>query len=91
MPKEQRKFVFSGGVQGVGFRYTAIRIAAGYEVTGYVRNLPGGQVECVVEGESEEISAFVGDLGSAMGGYIRERTVQVAPYSGQFQTFTVRY
>jgi len=91
MPKEQRKYLFSGDVQGVGFRYTAIRIAGGYDVTGYVRNLRDGRVECVVEGEGDQISAFVDELERAMRGYIRERTVQSSPCSGQFQTFAVQY
>ena len=40
---------YSGQVQGVGFRYTAQRLAEGYAVSGYVRNLPEGDVELVAE------------------------------------------
>ena len=47
-----RHIVFSGRVQGVGFRFTAHRIALRYELTGFVRNLPDGTVEVVAEGEA---------------------------------------
>ena len=55
----QRIVCFSGYVQGVGFRYTTCRIAGAFDVTGTVRNMPDGSVECVVEGETAEIDAFL--------------------------------
>ena len=39
-----------GRVQGVGFRYTVRSLAVGFDVTGFVRNLPDGRVHLVVEG-----------------------------------------
>ena len=50
--------LYTGMVQGVGFRYTVKSVAMGYEVTGVVRNLPSGQVELVAEGVEEELEAF---------------------------------
>jgi len=91
MAKQQRRVLFSGRVQGVGFRFTACRVAAGYDVSGYVRNLPSGQVECVVEGEEVEINAFIDALAGAMSGYVTDQTQQVAPYTGKFSSFTVGY
>ena len=52
------RIFYSGHVQGVGFRYTAKTVAAGYDVTGLVRNLPDGRVELVAEGAREELDAF---------------------------------
>ena len=49
-----RLVLFSGRVQGVGFRYTACHIARHFTVTGYVRNLPDGRVELLAEGNPEE-------------------------------------
>jgi len=50
--------LYSGQVQGVGFRYTVKSLATGFEVTGAVRNLPDGRVELVAEGSAEELDAF---------------------------------
>ena len=50
--------LYSGSVQGVGFRYTARTVAAGFEITGTVRNLPDGRVELIAEGPREELEAF---------------------------------
>ena len=91
MLNQQRQVCFSGAVQGVGFRFTACRIADRHDVTGYVRNLPDGRVECVVEGESSEIDAFLKELNRAMAPYIRSQRQNVAPYSGELDSFTVRF
>ena len=58
MNRRRMQILYSGRVQGVGFRYQAQRAAAGYEVTGTVRNLPDGRVELVAEGDVEELKAF---------------------------------
>ena len=91
MTGEQRIVVFSGMVQGVGFRYTACRVAGGFDVTGTVRNLPDGGVECVVEGDAAEIDAFLEAIGQRMNEYIRRRTQHTAPYAGKYAAFTVAY
>jgi len=89
--REQRTVRFLGRVQGVGFRYTACRTAGGFAVVGYVRNLPDGSVECVVEGEPAEIDAFLAELAERMGGHIDRREAQSSPASGRFDGFGVRY
>ena len=50
-----RRFVVTGRVQGVGFRYFVHDAARREGVTGYVRNLPDRTVEAFVEGESESV------------------------------------
>lgn len=91
MPDQQRIVRFTGTVQGVGFRFTAIRTAGNYDVTGYVRNMMDGSVECVIEGDAGEIDLFLADLSDRMSGYIRKQTQTTAPHSGQFASFDVRY
>jgi acylphosphatase len=49
------KFLVSGMVQGVGFRWFVARHARTLGLTGYVRNLPDGRVEVVVSGPEEEL------------------------------------
>ncbi len=91
MACEQRRVVFDGDVQGVGFRYTACRVAGDYQVTGYVRNLRDGRVECLIEGEADEIDRFLVALSQRMGDYIRRTTQQSAPPTGAYRTFTVAF
>ena len=91
MAKEQRTIVFSGDVQGVGFRYTACRVAARYEIGGYVRNLRDGRVEVLAEGKEAEVDAFVAELSEAMRGYIRQQTQTKGPCSGAYGRFDVRF
>jgi acylphosphatase len=50
---------YEGHVQGVGFRYTVKQIAKGFDVIGWVRNLPDGRVELQASGEPAELSAFL--------------------------------
>jgi acylphosphatase len=72
--------VYSGRVQGVGFRYTAEELARGHAVSGYVRNLPEGTVEVLAEGPGQEVDAFLRAIERRMGDYIRNKSVQdVAP------------
>ena len=87
----RRTSTFSGHVQGVGFRYTAQSLARGRAVTGYVRNLPDGNVELVVEGEPAEIDALLKDVSEEMGSFIRKRTDQDSPATGQYRDFGVKH
>jgi acylphosphatase len=50
---------YEGNVQDVGFRWTVRHAATGFDVTGWVRNLPDGRVELQVTGEENEVRAFL--------------------------------
>jgi acylphosphatase len=54
-PKQARKYLISGTVQGVGFRFFTQRAAARIKVGGYVRNLRDGRVEVFVMGTSQQL------------------------------------
>ena len=83
---------YSGRVQGVGFRYTAREVACGYELTGFVRNLPDGRVELVVEAEENEAKAYLDGLQqSALAGHIRAADVHWLPATGEFVRFEIRF
>lgn len=91
MVEEQRIVRFAGNVQGVGFRFTTCRLAGSFDVTGSVRNCSDGSVECIVEGASDEIAAFLGALEDQMGCFIRDRSEVSAPHTGKFHGFSVAY
>lgn len=81
---------FSGRVQGVGFRYTAKTVAAGYEITGIVRNLPDGRVELVSEGGRAELEAYLQGLHDAgLAGFIRDEQVNWAEAKNEFRGFEI--
>jgi acylphosphatase len=82
--------LYSGHVQGVGFRYTAKSVATGFDVTGTIRNLPDGCVELVAEGARQELDAFraaVRDAGLA--GFIRDEKVNWADARNEFRGFEI--
>ncbi len=76
MARVCKHVTYSGRVQGVGFRYTARGLAAGYPVTGYVRNLRSGEVELVAEGEEESVTAFLDAIAGRMAGYVTRAQVE---------------
>jgi len=89
--RESRQITYSGNVQGVGFRVTTQSIARRYDVGGYVRNLPDGRVEVVVEAASSELDRFLGELAEQMAGHIRSARCCRRPALGQFAEFSIRY
>ena len=88
---QRRTVHYSGRVQGVGFRFTADRIASRFEVAGYVKNLDDGRVLIVVEGEPKELDRFLAGIQAEMAGYIRSVAVEPAEATGEFSGFGVRY
>ena len=81
---------FSGHVQGVGFRYTVADLAKGFDVRGYVRNLPDGRVELVVDGDEAEIAKLLARIGEKMEGFIKNRTDNDTPATREFKDFSIR-
>jgi acylphosphatase len=81
---------FSGHVQGVGFRFSALDVAKEFEVAGFVANLADGRVQLEVEGLKPDVDAFLTAVDERMHGYIRktERADQVRPR--QFSGFNIR-
>ncbi len=51
--------LYEGRVQGVGFRWSIRNLAKGFDVRGWVQNLPDGRVQMQVSGEKDEVDAFL--------------------------------
>ena len=52
------RFVVSGRVQGVGYRYFTLHAAEALDVAGFARNQPDGSVEVVAEGAAAALEEF---------------------------------
>lgn len=82
--------LYSGHVQGVGFRYTVRTVASGYEVTGTVRNLTDGRVELVAEGTRDELDAFrQGIRDAGLAHFIRDEAVTWGTAQGGMRGFEI--
>jgi acylphosphatase len=81
---------YTGRVQGVGFRFTACRVAAEYEVVGRVWNLPDGRVELFAEGTQETLQAFrEGIRDAGLRAFIRDEQVDWSEATGEFRGFEI--
>lgn len=85
------RIIFSGRVQGVGFRYTAKRFADKYKVVGWVLNLPDGDVELEAQAEGEVLDNFLKDLQDEFRGYIRDYTIEELPPTTKYKDFQIRF
>ena len=82
---------FSGSVQGVGFRYTARRIAAQYNVHGWVKNLPDGRVELVAEGNEDTLRQMLEAIQETFDGYIGDTDVLWSEPHGEAVGFSIKF
>ena len=81
---------YSGHVQGVGFRYTAKTVAAGFDISGIVRNLSDGRVELIAEGAREELEAFRAAIRDAgLKHFIRDENVSWRTAQNEFCSFEI--
>ncbi|MCL5279158.1 MAG: acylphosphatase [Planctomycetes bacterium] len=89
MDQTAKHIIFRGHVQGVGFRYTARQVARQYNVTGFVRNLPDGTVEMLLQGPAQEIDNCIQEVQGSFEGYIRDTRIEDAPYNPRYTDFRV--
>ena len=86
-----KRIIFIGRVQGVGFRFTAYRIAGRYQLTGFVRNLPDGTVEMLAQGSAEDIDDCIRDVKEYFTGYIREIRIEEIPLKPRYTNFNITF
>lgn len=87
-----RRYVVSGLVQGVGFRWTAQRVARSLGITGTVRNLPDGTVEIEAHGGPEALEGLREALRTRMPGRVeavREDRLESPEQGGTAHDFRV--
>ena len=90
MERQRLIILYSGRVQGVGFRFTVKSMARGFEVTGSVRNLPDGRVELVAEGPRHEIEAFAQAIReSELAPFIKQEQASWQDAKNEFRGFDI--
>lgn len=82
---------YSGSVQGVGFRFTAERVAIGLGLKGWVRNLGDGRVEIELEGPEAALQEFLRKVDSVFREYIRDIDTKWGGAEGLFEGFDIRF
>ena len=91
MDQAAQQIIFTGRVQGVGFRFTAHRIARRYDVSGYVRNRPDGTVEMFAQGPAQEVDRCIADIQDSFAGYIRETQIDPVPSNPRYTDFQITF
>jgi len=76
----------------VGFRAFAEARAAHYRATGYVRNLPTGEVEVIAEGDRSMLEQFLRELRRGpRGAFVQDAKVNWEAPRGEFGEFLIRF
>ena len=91
MAEAAKKVVFSGTVQGVGFRYTSCRIACRYDLRGFVRNVSDGTVEMFLQGAAGEIEYCMEDIKQSFSGYIRNVDIKDVGVDNSLVDFQITF
>ena len=85
-----RLYVVSGLVQGVGFRFFVNRAASIEGLHGWVRNLPDGRVEALIEGDAEAIARVEQALHTGPPGARVQSVNSLADEAdGGYRSFTI--
>jgi len=86
-----RRYVVSGRVQGVGYRYFAQREAMRLKLTGYAGNLDDGRVEVLAVGDAPALEEFERALGRGpSAARVTSVLAEPAASTETFTTFSTR-
>ena len=91
MNQTARHIIFTGRVQGVGFRFTAFHIAKRCRLTGFVRNLLNGTVEMVAQGASDDIDDCIRGIKETYQGAATETKIDEIPLNSQYTDFKITF
>jgi acylphosphatase len=86
-----KNIIFVGRVQGVGFRFTASRAANRRQLTGFVRNTPGGTVEMLIQGRPDEVDDCIRDIEEYFAGYIRNTKIEEIQPDPKYSDFQITF
>ena len=86
-----KNVIFSGRVQGVGFRFTVHRIAGRFQLRGWVKNLPDGNVEMLAQGPEVDVDGCISDIQESFSGYVRNTKITEVPVDPRYSDFKITY
>lgn len=89
--KKRLHVLYSGRVQGIGFRYTALDIARQQKVGGWVKNLDDGNVEIIAEASEDILNNFIQEINLHFSRYINDAKIEWLPASGEFSDFEINF
>ncbi len=87
----RKRVRFEGSVQGVGFRATARAMAAGFAVTGWVRNEQDGSVLSEVQGRPDDVERYLAALRGRMDRLIHSEVAESIPVLPSESGFAIRH
>ncbi|MFH1201325.1 MAG: acylphosphatase [Candidatus Omnitrophota bacterium] len=91
MDNKQVHVVYSGRVQGVGFRFTVEHIARQINVVGWVKNLPDGKVEVLAQGSDEDLKDLLSEIKAELSSYIKNEDVSWSDVTEEFKNFRIKF
>jgi len=91
MSQIAKHIIFTGQVQGIGFRFTSLSAANRRGLTGFVRNLPDGSVEMLAQGNSSDVDDCIRNIEESFAGYITETKIEDVPFSPHLKNFKITY
>ena len=91
MGQTARHIIFIGQVQGIGFRFTALNTANRFLLTGWVRNLPGGNVEMIAQGSDDDIDNCIRGIKEAFGDNVRETIIKETAFDPRYTNFKITF
>ena len=86
-----KHIIFTGRVQGIGFRFTALSAANHYKLTGFVRNIRNGDVEMLAQGPPDDIDKCVQEIKKTIGSYVAEVKIEDVAFDPQYKDFKITF
>jgi len=87
----RRHVIFHGHVQGVCFRAVSLELSRGFQVMGYVRNLPDGTVELEAEGVQDQVDDLLAAIEREFAANLRDVEKRSIPTRGDEDAFRITY
>lgn len=88
---DQAHILYSGIVQGVGFRFTVQRQAQNLNLNGWVKNLSNGSVEILVQGPKESIETLCQRVEMHFGNNISGKEIQYQQAEHEMTDFQITH